>query len=107
MGPLGEACKIYGDPELLGENSVALLAEEASLFLRAGGAITLAEFGACTPIEKATLAAVGDQLASRQAVLVARAARSAHGEAQVLAEIDGGDSLIDHALADFLDRTAT
>ena len=54
--------------------------------------------------ERVTLAVAGDKLAARQAVQIARAARSEQGEQSVLAILDGGSAAIAGALRDILDK---
>ena len=99
---LAEALGLYGLPQ---EDCEALNAG-AARFLRAGGRVTLTEWLALSTAERTVLAQQGDTLRAQQALDVADALASDEGRAEVAAEVDGGESLVNLKLGAFLEGLA-
>lgn len=68
------------------------LAEEAALFLRAGGQITLSEWALLDKSSRAAFAAAGEQVKSQQALQSALAG-TVEGLAALTSVVDGGKAM--------------
>ena len=77
-----------GHPEE--DAAYAALVRTAEAFLRAGGAVSLADLAGLLPEERVALAVAAERLAADRAAALGLAAQGPLGAAEVLAAVDGG-----------------
>lgn len=70
-----------------------VLLEGASLFLRAGGILTLGEFSTLTPVERAALTSARKSLRVEEMLMQASANGDDLDRARLMGELDGGATL--------------
>jgi len=97
MDALWKTAGINTDVEI-SEDVQGLLVDAALGFLRAGGVLSLADYAMLSAESRAAFQAAQDALSVQQAARIGQAAQGPRGVAAMLAEIDGGDALIENAL---------
>ncbi len=83
-----------------------LLIETAMAFLRSGGGLSLQDYALLGPASRAAFARAGDMLRATSAAQHGTAAAGPDGVARVLAELDGGQTAADLAVARIADKAA-
>lgn len=79
-----------GHPEH--QTALAILCRTAESFLRSGGTLSLEDFGALSPDERAAFEVASSRVTADRSAALGLATQGVLGAACVLAEVDGGDA---------------
>lgn len=96
------ASALVGSNKDLSRKAYSVLDRTAEAFLRAGGHWTPEAWLGLSPEERAATVSVGERVAAARAVAQGRATRGGLGEAEVMAQLDGGEALEDMVLEELV-----
>lgn len=88
-----------------GDDAV-VIADMADAFLRAGGALSVADWDAMSSDAKAAFISAGNLIRREQAALTGLAATNKAYALEMLADVDGGEAKIEALVNDAADRAA-
>lgn len=95
------------DPRNPSSDELAMLIDESANFLRSGGVVSMAEWRAITPVERAALIEAGTIVACERASLAGFAAQGGAQAVAVGSRADGGEMARNVALRAVLSSVAS